>query len=191
MRFKLLKFLFLGILSMLIKQGAFAQFDSSKKGTYAIENVFADTRAGDTSGSWLQLEGSPDSYTRAKLVLAPRTFSPHGRFALFRQKQGYQVQVQFSDKSWGNWEVEKTFKKDGARIFLEKRTVDGKNMIINPQCFLIQKAPEGYYIRTMDGRYLWYNTEKKVVEFTGKQPESLIKAKQSLFMWFILKSGGF
>lgn len=186
MQKKLLGLLFLGVFGILLNSGVYAQFDSSKKGSYAIRNCFLSANSG-----WLQFSGNDQTYTKTSLGQGARTFNNYGKFALFPEKDGYKLQVQFTDKTFGNWEVEETFKKEGARIFLMDRTLDSDNLIVNSQRFLIQKASEGHYIRTMDGRYLWYDLAKNAVELTGQQPESLPASQAKMFMWFIVPGGGF
>ena len=161
MRKNTLRLLFLGLFGILLNSAVYAQFDSKTKGSYAIGNIFLEKPG--RAGGWLQFEGSPETYIKTPLGHGERTFSRHGKFAIFPQKKGYQLQVQFMDETWGNWEIEDTFKKEGARIHLMNTTIDDGNQIVNLQRFLIQKAPQGYFIRTMDGRYLWYNYAKKAI----------------------------
>lgn len=164
-----------------------AQFMPGEKGRYMFENSYFLIK--NLDGGWLQLEGQPTSFRKSKLVLGDRAVaSGYAMFLCFPKGNAYQIQVQFSDKknTWGVLEIEKTLKKDDARVYLTRDDIKDENYIIHPQRFLIQEAPQGVFIRSTDGRYLRYDNEKKTVVLSSEDPANYKEHNMDkYFMWMV------
>ncbi|MGM0376888.1 MAG: hypothetical protein ACQEQ0_08930 [Bacteroidota bacterium] len=177
------KLCILGLLILMPGIEGNAQFHetSDKPSSGRIMNAF--------NGKFLQLEGNPTSYKKSKLVLGDRVHGGSGQFLLFsKEGDGYLMQIQFDDagNTWGNVELEKTFKKEGAELFLNDKEVEGDNYIVHPQRFLIQGTTRGsHYIRSLDGRYLRCDHKTKKVFFTSKKPSDFEGPanEESQFEW--------
>ena len=185
---KLLLRLFLpAMLVFLLSPSAQAQFLLGKMAKYRFENLFFANN--HLEGGWLQLEGKPSSFRKSKLVLGPSSTEPYAQFLCYPKGEAYHIQMKFKDESWGVLEIDDTFKKEGAKVNFVHDDVKGENFIVHPQRFLIQDAGNGYYIRSMDGRYLFYDFDKKVLMLSSKDPsdyEETYKDKQ--FMWIIART---
>lgn len=109
---------------------------------------------------------------------------------IYDKGNGYLIQVQFGDGTWCNVTVEDTFKKEGAQIYLENRHVKGDNKLFHTQRFRIEeKRHGGYYIRSMDGRFLRYDYKKREVNFTATRPGDYSNDREEQsFTWYILTS---
>jgi hypothetical protein len=112
-----------------------------------------------------------------------------GQFYLIPEGDVYQIKSLYNDKSWGVLTIEDTFKKEGAKVFVEYDEIKADNEIIHRQRFRLEKTRMGnYFIRTMDGRYLScaLNDNFKLI-LSPKGPNSEEPKRQEFSEWIISK----
>jgi len=192
MRKQLYHLCLLGILALMLSTEGHAQFRPGEKGQYMFENCFF--RAQGFDHGWLQLEGQPSSFRKTKLVVGERAVADYTKFLCFPRGNAYHFQFHFSDENntWGVLEIEPTLKKGEGEVYLVRDDIKDENYIIHPQRFLIQEAPQGVFIRTMDGRYLRYDPEKKGVILSSEDPANYKEHEENkFFMWSVSQAVSF
>ena len=181
------------LLSLLLCSSLFAQ-NKIEKGLYVIRNVGMKNFHGQANKSYLNLSKTIKTakdlkMSKPQLVMGKEYMSSDGQFYLIPEGDVYQIKSVYNDNTWGVLTIEDTFKKEGARVFVEYDEIKADNKITHRQRFRLEKTKNGnYFIRTLDGRYLRSSIDDKFK--LGLSPKGLNSEepkRQEFSEWSISK----
>ncbi|MCF8261198.1 MAG: hypothetical protein K9J12_10515 [Melioribacteraceae bacterium] len=178
------------LLSLFFLSTIYAQ-SKLEKGLYVISNIGLMNNSAADAKKYLNLSSKINSADEIKkksvqIVMGKEYLDATGQLYLIPEGDAYQIKAVFNDKSWGVLTIEDTFKKEGAKLFVEYDEIKAENQIIHRQRFRLEKTKRDYYhIRTLDGRYL--KIDKNAAVLTSETPNPKTNNFYEFSEWFIAK----